>query len=66
MDVAEMGSEESSDYDDSEDEMDEDQMDQFEDFLDRNLEMYRQATVPNSGGTFCFNTTELNPFTIAF
>lgn len=49
MDVAEMGSEESSDYDDSEDEMDEDQMDQFEDFLDRNLEMYRQATVPNSG-----------------
>ncbi|KAJ0239783.1 Peptidyl-prolyl cis-trans isomerase FKBP53 [Hirschfeldia incana] len=55
MDVAEMGSEESSDYDseddedEDEDEMDEDQMNQFEDFLDRNLEMYRQASVPNSG-----------------
>ncbi|CAH8384698.1 unnamed protein product [Eruca vesicaria subsp. sativa] len=53
MDVAEMGSEESSDYDseddEDEDEMDEDQLDQFEDFLDRNLEMYRQSSVPNSG-----------------
>ena len=67
MDIAEMGSEESSDYDseEDEDEMDEDQMDKFEDFLDRNLEMYRQSSVPNSGGTFCF-ITELNPFPIAF
>ncbi|CAN7071675.1 unnamed protein product [Brassica oleracea var. botrytis] len=51
MEIAEMGSEESSDYDSEEDEddMDEDQMDKFEDFLDRNLEMYRQSSVPNSG-----------------
>ncbi|KAL0727049.1 hypothetical protein Bca4012_023142 [Brassica carinata] len=55
MDVAEMESEESSDYDseededEDEDEMDEDQLDRFEDFLDRNLEMYRQSSVPNSG-----------------
>ncbi|CAN6987409.1 hypothetical protein IGI04_001494 [Brassica rapa subsp. trilocularis] len=53
MEIAEMGSEESSDYDseddEDEDEMDEDQMDKFEDFLDRNLEMYRQSSVPNSG-----------------
>lgn len=53
-----MGSEESPDYDSEEDDddMDEDQMDKFEDFLDRNLEMYRQSSVPNSGGTFCFTT----------
>ncbi|KAG2242240.1 hypothetical protein Bca52824_095909 [Brassica carinata] len=48
-----MESEESSDYDseddEDEDEMDEDQLDRFEDFLDRNLEMYRQSSVPNSG-----------------
>ncbi|KAF8114062.1 hypothetical protein N665_0043s0126 [Sinapis alba] len=51
VDVGEIESEDLSDYDseEDEDEMDEDQMDRFEDFLDRNLEMYRQSSVPNSG-----------------
>lgn len=26
-------------------------MDEFEDFIDHNLDMYRQSSVPNSGGT---------------
>ncbi|KAL0763184.1 hypothetical protein Bca101_079335 [Brassica carinata] len=35
-----------SEYDSEEDE---DQMDEFEDFIDHNLDMYRQSSVPNSG-----------------
>lgn len=27
-------------------------MDEFEDFIDHNLDMFRQSSVPNSGGTF--------------
>ncbi|WZZ76093.1 hypothetical protein YC2023_087463 [Brassica napus] len=34
---------------DSEEDEDEDQMDEFEDFIDHNLDMYRQSSVPNSG-----------------
>ncbi|ESQ54769.1 hypothetical protein EUTSA_v10025104mg [Eutrema salsugineum] len=44
IDIGETESDESSDYD-----SEEEQMDEFEDFLDSNLEMYRQSSAPNSG-----------------
>ncbi|CAH2077990.1 unnamed protein product [Thlaspi arvense] len=46
IDIGESESEEASD---SEYDSEEDQLDDLEDFLDTNLEMYRQASVPKSG-----------------
>lgn len=40
-----------SEYDSEEDE------DDLEDFIDHNLDMYRQSSVPNSGGTFFLLST---------
>jgi len=57
IDVGESEEDDSCEYDSEEDE----QLDEFEDFLDSNLERYRNAAAPKSGGTFSYR----DPYQIA-